>query len=137
LKIQLELLSSRQDPTLWTIERFPCVIGRGPSANLRLEEPGFWEEHLRLDVRASKGVELRVLGDALATVNSQPVSNRVLKNGDVIEVGASQLRFWLGPNRQRDYRLRETLTWIALAALLAVEIWLVADALGLLWVRLF
>lgn len=137
MRIQLELLSSLRGPATWTVERFPCVIGRAASADLRLEEPGIWDKHLELQFRPRKGVSLTVLPGALATRNGEPLTDGILRNGDLIEAGGAKLRFWLGPTSQRDYELRETVTWLGLAALFILQIWLVSDALGTLWARLF
>lgn len=137
MKIQLELLSSLRGPATWTIERFPCVIGRAASADLRLEEPGIWERHLKLQFRPREGVSLTVLPGALVTRNGEALTDGILRNGDIIGAGGAKLRFWLGPTSQRDCGLRETVTWLGLAALFIVQIWLMSDSLGTVWARLF
>jgi hypothetical protein len=56
--------------------------------------------------------------EAFVAVNGQRLEQPlVLRNGDVIELGAVKLRFGLSPTRQRSLRFREAVTWIALAAL--------------------
>ncbi len=137
MKIQLELLSELRDSTTWSVERFPCVIGRSNSADLRLELPGIWEKHLKLEFRPREGIALTVLSGALATCNGEPLADGILKNGDLIEAGGAKLRFWLGSTSQRDYSLRETVTWLGFAALFVLQVWLISDALGTLWARLF
>lgn len=126
MKVILELLERERQKSLRTVERFPCVIGRSSSTDLRLEEPGIWDQHLRLDLRPARGVTVSVLSNALATVNSRPVTGEpiVLRNGDIIDAGAVKLRFWLAPTRQRSYRLRETMTWLALGLICAGQAWL-------------
>jgi hypothetical protein len=55
--------------------------------------------------------------DASIVVNGQPVRQAVLRSGDLLETGSVKLRFGLGPTRQHSLRLREAMTWLALAAL--------------------
>ena len=47
--VQLKVLSGQKAGTAWTARRFPVKIGRSASADLRSEEPGIWDQHLRLD----------------------------------------------------------------------------------------
>ena len=96
---------------------FPFRIGRAPASDWRLDEDGVWDSHLEIACRAGEGFVLSVQSGALASVNGQSVQTTVLRNGDLIEVGAAQIRFALGPARLRGLRLREALTWGALAAL--------------------
>jgi hypothetical protein len=65
----------------------------------------------------------------LLQVNDAPVRRAVLRNGDVISLGALKIRFSLGPVRQSSLAPREWLTWLALAALclgqVALVYWLI------------
>lgn len=109
---------------------FPFVIGRSPSAQCRVEEQGVWEQHLSIVLDRDRGCVVTVQPDAIASVNGQVVREAVLRNGDVISIGASQIRFLLGPTNHRSLRLREWLTWLALASLsfgqVALIYWLLA-----------
>jgi len=54
----------------------------------------------------------------------------VLRSGDVIEAGSLKLQFWLSETRQAGLRLREGLTWAAIAAIslgqIALIYWLLS-----------
>ena len=104
---------------------FPFVIGRSSSAHCRVEEEGVWEQHLRILLDRKEGCLLSVQPEAIASVNGQVIREAVLRNGDVISMGATQIRFLLGPTRQRSLRLREWLTWIAVGILCLGQVALV------------
>jgi pSer/pThr/pTyr-binding forkhead associated (FHA) protein len=127
--VQLKILSGKRAGTAWGARRFPVQIGRAASADLKLEEDGVWDQHCRLDFDPADGVVLRARPDAPARVNGQPIQEVVLRNGDAIELGSLRLQFWLSEIKQRGFRLRETLTWLGLAAVtlaqLALIYWLV------------
>jgi len=123
--VQLKVLSGKQAGAVAVARRFPFIVGRDGSANLRLEEHGVWDRHLELDLRMPEGFVLQVNPDARATVNDQPVRHALLRNGDLIGIGTVKIRFWLGETRQLSLRPREFLTWAALAALCAAQIALI------------
>jgi hypothetical protein len=54
---------------------------------------------------------------ALLSVNGVQVDRAVLRNGDVISIGALKIQFALSPVRQSGLRARESLTWAVLAIL--------------------
>ena len=114
----------------YAARRFPVRIGRGADCELRLEEAGVWEQHLRLEFKRAEGFSLRAEPNALARVNAEPISEALLRNGDTIELGAVRIQFWLGPVRQRGLGMREALSWgLILAAMLGqiyVLYWLLA-----------
>jgi pSer/pThr/pTyr-binding forkhead associated (FHA) protein len=115
--IQLRVRSGNKAGTVWVARRFPVRVGRSPSADLRLEEAGVWDEHLRLEFHPADGIVLKVQPNALASVNGQPVEQAVLRNGDDIGIGSLNLQFWLGETRQRGLKFREGLTWAGVAAI--------------------
>ena len=96
---------------------FPFRIGRAPSSGFRVDDDGVWDSHLEIALTDGEGFVLSVASGALASVNGRGVQTALLRNGDLIEVGAAQIRFSLGPARPRGLRPREFLTWAALAAL--------------------
>jgi len=53
--VQLKILSGTRAGTTWAARRFPVRIGRSPSADLQLEEPGVWDHHLQLDFKRGTG----------------------------------------------------------------------------------
>ena len=109
----------------WVARRFPFRVGRSASADLRIEEGGVWDDHLTFSLGDDQVVELTVQPGALASVNGESVSSTPLRNGDVIAVGAVNLRFALSPTRQKGLRVRESLVWICLALLALAEIGLI------------
>ena len=104
---------------------FPFVIGRSPSAQWRVEEEGVWDQHLQIQLHAAQGCTLSIQPQAIASLNGQVVQEAVLRNGDIIGMGATQIRFLIGPTRQRSLRLREWLTWTALTILCLGQVTLI------------
>ncbi|MFO1500361.1 MAG: FHA domain-containing protein [Verrucomicrobiota bacterium] len=123
--VQLNISSGGSAPEVRVIKRFPCGIGRAPSADIRLEQAGCWDRHLELDVLPSEGCSVTLLPGALATVNGFSIERVLLRNGDVIEFGTTRIEFSLSPTRQRGFRLRETVTWLALVAVVALQVALI------------
>lgn len=106
------------------VRRFPFSIGRGPGCGLVLDDAGVWEQHLDLQNHRTE-LALTAAADAMVSVNGEPVRTSVLRNGDVIELGGVKLCFGFSPMRQRGLRFRETLTWLALAAICLGQVALV------------
>ena len=105
--------------------RFPCTIGRAASDDLQLIEPGIWDGHLQLDLRVPDGFLLSRLGQGRATVNGVEFDQIRLRNGDLIELGAAKLQFWIGDIQPAGQRLRELLLWIGLSTLVLLEFGLI------------
>jgi hypothetical protein len=129
LRIQLRILSGQRAGEIELIRRFPCLIGRSAEADVCLEEPGVWDWHLELQIAPDEGITAAVLPGALAAINGEPFDCNVLRNGDLIDLGAAKVQFWLSPTRQRRFWLRECLTWMALGALGAAQIALIYQLL--------
>ena len=115
--IQLAAINGKQAGAEWIARRFPVRIGRSARNDVRLEADGIWDRHAEIHLRRGEGFVVAAQGEALASVNGQPVQEVVLRNGDVIELGSVRLRFALSPTRHRSFRVREALTWLALATL--------------------
>ena len=113
--VQLSILSGKQAGSQWVARRFPVRIGRAANADLRLDEPGVWDQHLQILLKPKEGYFLQAEKDALISVNGQPLQSSLLRNGDSIEFGASRLQFWLSESRQRGLGSREWLTWVGIA----------------------
>ena len=124
--VQLRVLNGSRAGTAQTASRFPCTIGRASGDDLQLVEAGVWENHLQLDLRVPDGFCLSRLGQGRASVNGSEFEELLLRNGDVIELGAVKVQFWLGEVRQSDNPARETLVWIGLVALVLLEVALIA-----------
>jgi pSer/pThr/pTyr-binding forkhead associated (FHA) protein len=115
--IQLTILNGKQAGARWVTRRFAFEIGRSPEADLRLDDDGVWNQHLRMEVRTDEGAALFAAEDAFLAVNGHQVQQAVLRNGDLIQVGSVQLLFGLSPTTQYSLRFREALSWTALGAL--------------------
>lgn len=123
--IQLQILSGKQAGTRWVARRFPVRIGRSIANDLQLEEDGVWDEHLELAFDPAQGFLLNRRSNALVTVNRESVQTNRLRNGDSIEIGSVQIRFWLAETRQRGYRIREWFVWTVVAAISFGEVALI------------
>jgi hypothetical protein len=123
--VQLRVLNGSRAGTAHATRRFPCTIGRSTGDDLQLVEPGIWENHLQLDLQVPAGFRLCRLGQGRASVNGAEFDELVLHNGDVIELGAVKVQFWLAEVRQSDNRVREALVWLGLAALVLLEVALI------------
>ena len=123
--VQLRLLTGKAAGTVHRLHRFPSLIGRSSSADLRLEEPGIWDRHCEIRLEPGTGFGLTVLSEAKAAVNGQMLDEAPLRNGDIIEAGGVKLQFWLSQPRQRSLVAREKLTWAALLLLCAGQIALI------------
>ncbi len=128
--VQFNILSGKQAGAIWSTRRFPVRVGRSPDSDLQLEEPGVWDDHFHIGLNPSAGFTLESRPDALVTANGQPVQRTVLRNGDVIEIGALKLQFWLADARQRGLKIREGLVWTIVAAVcfsqIALIYWLIS-----------
>lgn len=127
--VQLKILSGRQAGVSHVTRQFPLTIGRAAAAHLRLADSGVWDRHLEIAF-ASDGFRLRLCDGALATLNGEPFQEAVLRNGDRIVLGSVALQFWLAEVGQRNFAVRERLTWLALALLAATQLLLIG---WLLW----
>jgi hypothetical protein len=123
--IQLGILSGKKAGTAWAARRFPVQIGRSPTDDLQIVEPGVWEHHLRLQLDRGEGFHFSTRPEAVAIINGQPFHQAALRNGDTIELGSLRMRFWLAETRQRGLRMREWLTWAAIAAVSLGQVGLV------------
>ena len=123
--IQLNILSGRQAGTQPVARRFPFRIGRAADNELQLEDDGVWDQHLTLECQPQSGFHLATAPNALATVNGEPVQNKILRNGDTITVGSVKIQFWLAAARQGSLLAREFFLWTLIAAVTAAELVLV------------
>ena len=104
---------------------FPFCVGRSPAADWRVEDSGVWDQHLTLSLRPDKTIEMTPQPGALVSVNGNVVSTALLRNGDVIGMGAAQIYFALSPTRQKGLGLRESLVWAGLVVVALLEVGLI------------
>ena len=127
--VQFKILSGKMAGSVVTARHFPFQIGRAAEADLSLEEPGVWDNHLEIRFEPRDGFIAVPLGEALVTVNGEPAPQFRLRNGDRIEMGAALLQFWLGETRQRGLRASEWLAWGIITLVTGLQIWLIARLL--------
>ena len=123
--VQLKVFSGTSAGSTLVVQHFPCVIGRSPSADLRLEANGVWERHLELALNEAGRFVLRTFPNALTTVNGSSCTETSLKNGDLIGLGMLKIQFWLRETSQYSMRPREIVTWLGLGILSAGQIGLI------------
>jgi len=121
----LKILSGKKAGIEWSASHLPVQIGRAHSADLSLDEPGVWERHFEINLNFPDGLVLKTQPNALLTINGEKIEQAILRNGDLIEIGALKIRFALSAVRQRSLLARELSTWIALAALCLGQIALI------------
>jgi pSer/pThr/pTyr-binding forkhead associated (FHA) protein len=120
--VQLKVGVPDRADSVIVVRHFPLRIGRSRDSGLQLAEPGVWEQHARIELDRVEGFLLEIEPGALAAVNGEPVQKSPLRNGDVVRIGSVTIQFWLGEVRQADFRIREWLTWIAMAALAGIQV---------------
>ena len=123
--VQLEILTGRTAGTKWVARRFPVRIGRSPDSDVQLEEHGVWDDHLQIDLNPAAGFVLETQPQAFVVANGQTVERAVLRNGDVLEIGAVKLQFWLSEARQSGLKIQEGLVWAILFAVCVGQIALI------------
>lgn len=128
--IQFKILTGKMAGTTWVARHFPVRVGRSSTCDLQVDEHGIWDEHFRVEIDPREGFVLEGHPHALVSVNGPLEQRHVLHNGDLIEVGALKMQFWLGDATQRGLRIREALVWASAAAVtlgqLALIYWLVS-----------
>jgi predicted component of type VI protein secretion system len=122
--VQLQILSGKKAGAQFTAASLPMQIGRAAEADLCLEEPGVWPRHFQV-LRQGRDLVCQAEANALLSVNGVQVDHAVLRNGDVISIGALKMQFALSPVRQSSLRARESLTWAALALLCLSQVVLI------------
>jgi pSer/pThr/pTyr-binding forkhead associated (FHA) protein len=109
--VQFNILSGRNAGNRSFARHFPFHIGRAAENGLQLEDDGVWDSHLILEFKKQTGFQLTTSAGALATINGEPAHEKILRNGDIITLGAVRLQFWLAAAQQRSLRLRESFNW--------------------------
>jgi hypothetical protein len=115
--IEFHVLSGRRAGTVITLQQPDCLVGRARTADVQLDDPGVWDQHLEIQTHPAGGIFAHVLPPALAALNSQPFSQARLRNGDVLSLGEANLRFWIRRPQQRSLLWREIVTWAVLGLL--------------------
>ena len=123
--VQLELLNGRNAGQKEVFKSFPCLIGRASAADLRTEENGVWDRHVEIRLGPEQGFSIHPQAEAPVEVNGSPVREALLRNGDIIQIGFSKVLFRISPTRQKNLLWREIATWLCLALLPLIQLFLV------------
>ena len=123
--VQFKILSGKKAGSSWETRRFPVRIGRSAGSDLRLEEAGVWDDHLKVDLEAKEGFVAETQANAFASINGQPIQRVALRNGDVVEIGSIKLQFWLSEAPQRGQAFREAFVWALISLVCLGQIALV------------
>jgi len=103
------------------INQWPFVIGRNPSAQLSLELPGVWENHLTLNPREDGKVTAICSQETQVWLNDTTFQGQgTLKPGDVITMGSFRWRLELQAAPARSGKVTESMFYgLLLLALLS------------------
>lgn len=123
--VQLQFLNGAKAGTFWIARRLPFSAGRSAEDDLRIEADGVWDRHARVELRDRQRAVLTASGQALTSVNGQPIREAVLRNGDILQFGSVLLQFSLSPAAHRGLRFREALTWIGIGLMALAQVALV------------
>lgn len=123
--VQFRILSGNKAGSSWDARHFPVRIGRGGNADLQLEDPGVWDEHLKISISPGEGFIAETQGSAVASINGEPIQRATLRNGDTINIGSAKVQFWLSEARQRGQFARETFVWCVIGLVCLAQIALV------------
>ena len=122
--VELRQLSGRKAGSIYRARLFPFYVGRGSICDAVVDEAGVWERHFSIS-SVPDGFLLRTDPQAFVSVNGKTCQECRLGTGDVLEMGGCKLQFAFSATRQRNFRLREALTWVALALLSVAQIALI------------
>jgi pSer/pThr/pTyr-binding forkhead associated (FHA) protein len=123
--IQLRILSGHTAGDTLVVRRFPFRIGRTAENDLQLEVPGVWDRHFTLEFQKAEGFRLQTAPDAFVAVNEERQQSARLRNGDIISFGSVKIQFWLAAPSQRGLQLREFSVWFLIAAITALQFFLI------------
>lgn len=129
--VQFNVLSGKQAGTQWVARRFPVRVGRSQEADLVLEDAGVWQEHFELRFERGHGYVIRATPDALTRVNGETLAEGLLRNGDVLDLGAVRLQFWLAATKPAGLATREWATWLLVGAMSLGQVALIYFLLSL------
>jgi len=100
---------------------FPFTIGRSPSAGMRLDSFGVWDLHASIHLRDGRFF-VQPEGQALLMLNDERTDGAFLRMGDRLSIGAVRLTVALAPAARSRLGARETLNWLAIAAVALAQV---------------
>lgn len=123
--VQLSFLTGRLAGQNVLVPRLPWRIGRASDSDTQLNDAGVWDQHLELELDEEDRIVASVQSKASAMVNGSSFTTQTLRNGDLLELGSTKIRFWLSSPHQFDMRWREILVWLSLVCLCLGQVALV------------
>lgn len=121
--VSLTVACTGSPPQLVFATAFPFRIGRAASCGLVVSAPGVWDQHAVIDLDGDeRKFRVASVGEAVLMVNGVATSAAVLRNGDLLDLGACRLTFALAPAGQKSLAPRECFAWGLLALGLLLEI---------------
>ena len=123
MNARLERLDEEMVDRMIEVHHFPFWVGRAAECQLVLDQSGVWNRHLSLVLEQGVGVFAKPHNEAFFAINGKSPTGKVqLRQGDTLELGGVKLRFWLAPMEQKNFALREVITWTVLALLAATQV---------------
>jgi len=115
--VQFKILSGKMAGHERVARHFPFQIGRNAGVDLQLEDAGVWDQHFTVALTNEAEFQFETQSGAQALINGEVLDKGCLRNGDLIQIGAVEIRFGLSATRQKSFFARELLVWMGLAAI--------------------
>ena len=115
--VLIHILSGSRSGEKCAVGRFPCVIGRAADDQIRIPDPGVWDRHLELAISPSHQITFKANPHSFAVINGAARPEGSLMNGDLLELGAVRLRFWLADSTQCSFNAGELMIWLSIPAI--------------------
>lgn len=121
----LTVVKGKQQGHTVELTKYPFVIGKNKEAHLPLSDAGVWDDHLAIELKLGESPTLRRVGEGSISLNSESIESSTLRNGDIITIGAAQLRFSSAPAKRKSLIFQSSASWIAMVFVVILEILLV------------
>ncbi len=118
----LRVTDSRGAVTQHLAEAFPYQIGRSSQADLRLQEPGVFENHASIVPSEKARFVVQTEGESLLLRNGEPVRRVQLAPGDEFLIGSARILVSLAPAKQKRLAASEAAVWLLLAGVMASQV---------------
>ncbi len=99
------IFQAETEPVVFELKKITTSIGRGLDNMVILNDQFASRHHLTIKYVGGRFELFALSIDNMASVNGYPISHIVLKNNDQIEVGATRIKFVLGPISDEQMRL--------------------------------
>jgi pSer/pThr/pTyr-binding forkhead associated (FHA) protein len=97
MNLQLHVISGPDVGRMFTLQTSDdSLLGRGQNCLYRLNDPRVSRSHAFIQLECERATIVDNGGSGGITVNGSPVKSHVLKLGDVIQLGDTQVRVQMG-----------------------------------------